>query len=394
MFSDQVSIAVKSLKSKPLRTFLTLIGIIIAVTTIVALLSLVQGLENSITQEFERLGSNKIYVSPKGFTGPNNPMTGLTTEDVRSVEGLSDFKFITPYYISSAEVTYKNEKLNMQLFGIPTKNAEERFKSFGTTYVEGRSLNNRDKLAVTIGYNIAKTKFSKEIRVSDRLTINGKNLVVIGIITQKGSDDDNVIYIPIDTLREVTGNQKDVTMIEFEVKDLNKMSPIKDKINKTLSKSRGNDNFEVITPDQIMAQIDTILSIIRIVLIGIASISLMVAGIGISNSMYTSVLERTNEIGVIKSIGARNKEVLFIFLIEAGLLGCIGGVIGVGFGYGIALLVGAMSSSSGTLTLLIQPNLGLFLFGFFFALITAIISGLLPAKHAANMKPVDALRGE
>ena len=161
-----------------------------------------------------------------------------------------------------------------------------------------------------------------------------------------------------------------------------------------LERKRDDENFQVLSASQIAEQINSVLGIIQVVLIGIAAISLVVGGIGIMNSMYTSVLERTKEIGIMKSIGARNSDILMLFLLESGFIGLIGGVFGVLLGSGIGILVGKAAASAGYGILKIKISFGLIMFGLAFAIIIGMISGALPARQASKLKPVDALRYE
>ena len=168
---------------------------------------------------------------------------------------------------------------------------------------------------------------------------------------------------------------------------------MQEKVKREFERQRGDKNIEVVTPTQILEQIGSILGVVQAVLVGIAAISLVVGGIGITNSMYTTVLERTKEIGIMKSIGARNFDVLAIFLIESGLMGLVGGFFGVLLGTGISLAIGKFSTEAG-FKLLVAVNPGLMLFGLLFAFIVGMISGSLPARQASKLKPVDALRHE
>ena len=165
------------------------------------------------------------------------------------------------------------------------------------------------------------------------------------------------------------------------------------KIEKELKQKRDDTNFQVLTAAQIVEQINNVLGIVQVVLVGIAMISLIVGAIGILNSMYTSVLERTKDIGIMKAVGARNSDILKIFLIESGLMGFVGGIFGIILGIVVALIVGEIASNSGFL-LLIKIEIPLLLFGLLFSFLVGMISGTLPAYQASKLKPVDALRYE
>ena len=169
--------------------------------------------------------------------------------------------------------------------------------------------------------------------------------------------------------------------------------PVKEEIEKELERKRDDTNFQVVTATQILEQINEVLGIIQFVLIGIAAISLVVGGIGIMNSMYTSVLERTKDIGIMKAIGAKNLDIFEIFLIESGLIGLVGGLFGTALGSFVAVIIGEFSKNAGfLLKITIEPLV--LAFGLVFSFLAGIISGVLPAMQAARLKPADALRYE
>ncbi|MBI2107115.1 FtsX-like permease family protein, partial [Candidatus Woesearchaeota archaeon] len=168
---------------------------------------------------------------------------------------------------------------------------------------------------------------------------------------------------------------------------------IQKKVERILDRERGDENFQVVTPTQILEQISQVLGIVQLVLVGIAAISLVVGGIGIMNSMYTSVLERTRDIGVMKAIGAKDSDIMKIFLIESGLMGFVGGIFGVALGTLLSLAIGKYATQAG-FKLLVTVNPQLMLFGLFFAFIIGIMSGALPAYRASQLNPVEALRHE
>ena len=208
------------------------------------------------------------------------------------------------------------------------------------------------------------------------------------------SQDDNSINIDFDTFREIFDAEDRVDAITATAKPGLDMDALKEKTERKLERARGDENFQVMTSANILEQVNSILGIVQFVLIGIAGISLLVGGIGIMNSMYTSVLERTKEIGIMKSVGARNSDILLIFLVESGFIGLIGGIFGVLLGTGMALAVGAIAKQAGFALLKIVIDYKILLFGLSFAFVLGMISGALPAYRASKLKPVDALRYE
>ncbi len=391
MKTDFVKIAWKNLWNRKIRSLLTVIGIIIGIAAIVGLISIGNGLNNAIEEQFEKIGSNRIFIMAKGgLTGASG---SLTTEDVETLEKMPDFVYVTPYLFESVVIRYGNEKYNYNLIGFPSDDAEGRFQGMDISVRDGRYFTDKEENVVMLGHLIAKDGFKQEIRINNNIEINGRKMKVVGIFDEIGNpEDDNQIYAPIDAAREIFDQHEIVNVIDLVVKDGKDIDQIVKKIERVLERKRGDDNFDVSTPEQILAQLGNVTLIVQIVLVGIAAISLIVGGIGIMNSVYTSVLERRKEIGIMKSIGATNSDILWVFLIEAGIMGLIGGVVGVIVGSSIAWLVGYGAAQAGFSLLLIKINPLLILFGMSFAFIVGVFSGFLPAKKATKLKPVDALR--
>ncbi|MEK6826602.1 MAG: FtsX-like permease family protein, partial [Nanoarchaeota archaeon] len=336
-------------------------------------------------------GSDRILIAPKGFQGPGTQAEGLTDKDVETIEKISDFETVSAGMTFPGEVEYKNEIRFPMVFG--GKNSKEILED--TTDLEtGRYLEDSDKFAAVIGSGIAKNLFDDEIRIRNKLTINGQDFRVIGILEPIGNQqDDNTIYIELDTFREVFNQGSKVGFIATKVKPGSDIPQLQKKVERALGKARGDENFEVVTPEQILEQINQVLGVMQAVLVGIAAISLVVGAVGITNSMYTSVLERTRDIGIMKAIGAKNSHILSIFLIESGLMGLVGGFFGVILGTVISYGVSEFSTRAG-FKLLFEINTTLILFGLFFAFLVGMLSGSLPAYQASKLKPVDALRYE
>jgi putative ABC transport system permease protein len=197
----------------------------------------------------------------------------------------------------------------------------------------------------------------------------------------------------LETAREIFNKTDDVDAIIAQVKSPDDIPILQEEIEKELESKRDDTNFQVVTATQILEQINEILGIIQFVLIGIAAISLVVGGIGIMNSMYTSVFERTKDIGIMKAIGAKNLDIFEIFLIESGLIGLVGGLFGTALGSLVAVIIGEFSKNAGfLLNITIEPLV--LAFGLLFSFVAGIISGVLPAMQAARLKPADALRYE
>lgn len=387
-----LEIAWNNIRKRKLRTSLTILGIIIAVTTIFALISIGNGLNNGIKESFEKIGTNRLYVMPKG-SGVTNLQGTLTDDDVEALEGISEFVWITPYIQEQTIIEYNNQKKKVTVWATKTDNLEERWKDTYFHIGEGRLFTADEKYSTILGYRTATEMFDKEIHLNENIVVNGKRFRVVGIFEEIGTpQDDNVIELPLETAQNLFQKEGEVSMIELITKQGIDMDALAAKITHVLKRERGNDLFDIVTPDQLLAQFSTILSIVNTVLAAIASISLVVGGIGIMNSCYTSVMERRKEIGIMKALGAENKSILFLFLAEAGFLGLIGGVGGVIVGFLIAKLAQYAATNAGFLFLKITFNPFLMIGCIVFAVFFGLLAGYLPAKDAMKKQVVEALR--
>ena len=402
MIKHYFLISLKSLSHRKLRSSLTILGIIIAIMSIVALITISSSLKNSIEEQFSKIGATRLYVFPKTNAGCV-PTQGLEKKDVETLESLSEFKWVTPYLMQSSSVEFNNEVKKIGILATPTDQLEERWKDLDFNVEKGRLFSDNDDYAAIIGRRVEDDVFKKDVRINDNIIIEGKKFRVIGILKEFGNpEDDNRIYVPIDTAREAFNKPTQLSMIELVVKPGVDISQAAKKVENTLLKSKGEKlsaskknqlSFEVTTPEQLLGQLNNVLLIIQLVLVSIAAVSLIVGAVGIMNSMYTSVLERTRDIGVMKSVGAKKNDILKVFLIEAGIIGLIGGLLGVIIGVTLAILVGNVAATSGFSFLKIQIDYPVMISCVLFSVIFAMFSGYLPAKRASKLEPVEALRG-
>jgi len=240
--------------------------------------------------------------------------------------------------------------------------------------------------------------FKKPVRAGDKILINGKEFEVASILEPIGnpSDDQNVI-MSFEDAQELFNIGDRVDAIVVQIKEGEDINLVAEDVGKKLRKSRGvtekTQDFSISTPEELLKSFGTILNIITAFLSGIAAISLLVGGIGIMNTMYTSVVERTREIGVMKAIGARNKDIMLIFLIESGLLGLVGGILGAIIGLGMAFGVSSLASSFlGENILAVSISWPLLIFAVAFSFAIGTLSGIMPAIQASRLNPVEALR--
>ncbi|MBU2633897.1 MAG: ABC transporter permease [Nanoarchaeota archaeon] len=396
MIKDYLKFAFNSVKHRSLRAWLTIIGIIIGVASIIALITISYGMQNAIEEQFEMFGADRLIISSKGFQGPGTQSESLTEDDVETLKSMSEFKYVSPMIATTEQVEFHDEIKFLTVQALPAEDYTEAFADVDFEVVDGRMFRKGDKFSVVLGYRIAyKDVFEDTISVKNTIKIKGHDFRVIGIMEEIGnSQDDNAINMDLEALREILDDPERVDFITVQAKPGQDIEALSKKVEKKLERVRGDENFQVLTSTQILEQINNILGIIQVVLIGIAAISLIVGAVGIMNSMYTSVLERTKEIGIMKSVGAKNSDILMVFLVESGLIGLIGGIFGVLIGTGMALAVGYIADQAGFGLLKIVIDYQVLFFGLAFAFILGMASGVLPAYRASKLKPVDALRYE
>jgi len=395
--------AFNNLKKRGLRSSLTVLGIFIAIVAVVALISLGQGMQNAINQEFETIGKDRIIITAGGVSmgpfGSDLAVAELTEKDVDVIKKVRGVEYVIGMLFHQAKISYNDEVEYKNVAAHPTdQNSARYIKQINLFEIgKGRQLKSSDHYAAVLGYSIANNYFNKKIGVGDKILIQDKQFKVVGIQKKIGTGiHDRIIRIPIDIGRELFNEPDKVTTIFAKVKKTYCVEGVDNENKKKLRKFRhvkeDEEDFTVETAEQLIKNLNVILSIVQVVLIGIAAIALLVGGIGIANTMYTSVLERTREIGIMKAVGARNSDIMFIFLIESGLLGLVGGILGVTVGLGISKGVEVIAALAGYSMLKASFNPFLIIGALAFSFIIGSISGLIPAKQAAELKPVEALR--
>lgn len=382
------------LRKRGIRSWLTLVGIVIGITAIVSLLLLGNALKGAVGSELEALGGEIIFI---GSNPAGQPVGYFGFEDVhlKDVKSIGLFEYVVPMIADNAIIEFKGETKSALFQGLDPESNNLREEELDVELESGRNLMRNDKYTAVIGYNIAYDIFEKDVSVNSKININGKDYKVVGIMEKQGSQSsDNIINAPLKGAQIILGKQGKISGMMAKVREGVDMDYAKNRIQKTLEKRLDDDEFIVITPKEIKEQIDMMIGVVNYVLIGIAVISILVGAIGILNSMYTSVSERTKEIGIFKAIGAKNSDIFSLFVIESGLMGMIGGVLGTTLGILIAKAIGLGVTASGFFTLYIELSPFVILFGILFSFIVGIISGSLPAISAARKNPVDSLRYE
>lgn len=390
---DFISITWKNVKSRKMRSWLTIIGVIIGIAAIVSLFLISQGLQNSVEQQFEKMGVKNIRVVPGGLTGPPTGSLRLDIDVGDDIERVKGIDYVDKVLIANAETEFGKETLFFRINSYDTDIGAEGFADLDMDVIDGRLLQKGDSNVVLLGWTVAKEAFDKEIFAKNSVVIEGRKMKVVGVLEKTGTVDE-AIYMPLETAQDLLGIYDEVNVFVVNIKDGVDIEEAAEDIRRELKRDLDESEFTVFTPEQLLNQIKDILGIIQIVLVGIATVSLLVGAIGIMNAMFTSVLERTREIGVMKAIGAKNRDISLIFLIESGFIGLFGGLIGAAIGTALAKAVEFGASAFDFSLLVIIIDWKVIVFSLVFAFLVGVVSGIVPAIRAAKLQPVDALRYE
>jgi putative ABC transport system permease protein len=402
---DYFFLALNNFRRRKLRAWLTMIGIFIGIAAVVALISLSQGLQYSIEQQFQNLGKDKIVIQPNSLGSPGSATSQsliLTSRDLNFIQNINGVDWVIGVLIKTDQVKFRDEAKIEYIAGINSRDLDLNLKMQGVGLLQGRSLKEGDNFKVVLGYShsINDKIWKRGIKVGETMIIEGQEFKVVGILDSVGNPfDDANIYIAKDTLKGILNIKDEESQILAKASEGANVTELAKTIERKLRSFRGEkegqETFSVTTSDQLLKSFQSIFGIVQAVLVGIAAISLVVGGVGIMNTMYTSVLERTKEIGTMKAVGARNSDILLIFLFESGLLGLIGGAIGIAIGFTLGKgveYVGRIALGTNLLQAIFPWYLivGALTFSF----LIGSLSGIFPALQAAKLKPADALRYE
>jgi len=402
---DHFLLAFSNLKRRGLRSWLTMIGIFIGIAAVVGLISLGQGLQTAINQQFEELGKNTIIIQSKTIGPPGSATSEkliLTTKDLDTIKNVRGVAGAVGVLIKTSLLEFKGETEIELAIGIAPEDISFFSEMQSFKIIEGRDLKKGDGFKAIVGYNnaIDGKIWKKGVEVGSTITIENSEFKIVGILDKTGNPfNDAAIYVPKETLKEILNIKNEESEIDVRTQEGFNPSDVADAITRKLRQARGEkkdqETFSVQTSEQLLATFTNIFGIVQAVLVGIAAISLVVGGIGMMNTMYTSVLERTKEIGTMKAVGAKNSDILYIFLFESGLLGLVGGAIGVGLGVALGKSVEYIAKTVlGTNLLQASISLSLIIGALTFSFLIGTLSGILPAMQAARLKPADALRYE
>lgn len=386
VLGESLQIAMRALSANRMRTILTMLGIIIGIAAVIALVSAGQSAQKTISDEIDSLGSNLILVTGRsGFR--------LEAEDAEFIlERVKSLVRAMPVIQVSSEVTYKPNSRSVQLLGVTEEFPEMRAHAieYGR-FLLPADVTGRRRVAV-VGRTVVEEVFEGRDPIGETLTVSGQPFTVVGVMAEKGesmgTDADNIVLVPISTLQRMAGTRY-VSMLYAQVEDIDDTDQAVSLIERAFnSKFRRSDTVSVSSQKQLLDIVSTVTRTFTVLLASIAGISLLVGGIGIMNIMLVSVTERTREIGLRKAVGAKKRDIMLQFLIEASILSGIGGSIGVALGSlgtGILARLGGWAAST-------SPSAVLMAVGF--SVGVGMFFGLYPASKAANLDAIYCLRYE
>lgn len=387
-------------KRSKVRTFLTSLGILIGVFSVVTLLALGLGLKNYIKQQFEDLGSYQIYVFPgqlirdgqiRNSENIEAPIS-FDAKDVRDLSRISGVKYVVPAFTSSVTVEYGGKTEYGDLYATTADVFPMRNLTPQVGEVWGDSdVSKGAKLAV-LGPKIAEEVFgTTEAAIGKSIRVNDKRFKVVGVSVAKGGGGfggpsfDSYLYVPYTSVSNINP-EEDFGTVTVQAESEELVVPVKNEMKEILLRRYEETEFSLVEQTEILNIVGSIFGIINSVLVAIASISLIVGGIGIMNIMYATVNERTKEVGIRRAIGATRRDILLQFLSQAVTLSLVGGLVGLILAVIVVILIqplfpAAISFVSVAAALGISSGIGIFF-------------GVFPARRAANLSPIEAIRYE
>ena len=404
LFTELLKMAWLSLGANKLRTFLTMLGVIIGVTSVIALVSVGMGVKKNILDNISRLGSNMLIISPGsanrgGMRGAAGSVITLTYDDAKAIKNkIKNVDHVSPTVQGSYQVVYGHENWNTTVTGvIPEYVPIQSLELKSGLFFSEHDVDVRNRVAV-IGPTVAANLFESVNPVGKKIRIGNAPYTIIGVLKSRGQsgggqDQDDIVLIPLTTAQERLVGVTYVRSINVQVSDSDKMDEVQSNIEKLLRqrhhiRAGAEDDFNVRNLTSLMEMMNSSATMITLLLGAIAGISLIVGGVGIMNITLASVTERTREIGIRKAIGATYSNIMLQFLIESTMISIIGGLIGILIGIVAAQLI---SKFGGFTTVISSLSIAA---SFGFALFVGIFFGLLPARKAARLDPIEALRYE
>ncbi|AGP38111.1 hypothetical protein BE04_06745 [Sorangium cellulosum] len=399
LIKETAKSAWRSLASNRLRTLLTMLGMIIGTAAVVAVLGIGEGARSSVEGRIRSLGANLLMVRP-GSASASGVRSGtvktLTEADAEALKALDGVAAVAPERSGSAQLRYMASNLNASVTGITAAYLEVRSLSVASGVGFSELDEQQRARVVIVGANVARQLYPGGSPLGTRLQINGSAFRVVGVLAEKGSgmgSPDDGVFVPLSTHRSVLFGQDHLSTISLQLASEERSEVVIAQLEQLLRlrhrlRADQPSDFEVRSQAEMLATMGQITGTFTTLLGSVAAVSLIVGGIGIMNIMLVSVRERTREIGVRMAVGARRKDILRQFLVEAVVVSLAGGVAGVGLGYGAAVLL----SRFGEWATIVPPYAVGLALGV--SILIGITFGVGPARRAARLDPVEALRFE
>ncbi len=398
-FNNLIKASFDDFKRSKVRTFLTSLGIMVGVLSVVLLIALGLGLKNYIEQQFESLGANLLIIFPGSVFSEDSGAGGnfgagfaggvkFDEKDVKTLKKLADVKYVVPLYSKSMALSNGKEKK----LGYVNGSSEEAFEVMNIEIQEGKPFTKSDVTGKSkkgvLGYSMAEKLFTDPtLALGNTIKANDVRFEIIGVAKKKGDRQmDDGIFVPYSSTFGSLNPDKTFFTIYIGTVSEETIKTVKVTAKEALLKRYKEDDFSVTEQSQILSSVNQIVGIINTILVAIGSISLFVGGIGIMNIMYSTVNERTKEIGIRRSIGATEKDILLLFLIESVVLSLLGGIVG--------LILSALIVWGLRFFFPASLNLVAVMVAIGVSSLIGVIFGVFPARRAAKLSPIEAIRYE
>jgi len=402
MIWNALLLALREIRRNIMRSFLTILGIVIGVAAVIIMVTIGGGATVQVTNQIASLGSNLLMVTPgqRMGMGQRSPAAAFSLTDVETIRrDITSVAAVAPSASKAVTVVFGNENWNTRVTGT----TNEYFKAGNWRLNSGRLFSESElragKAVCVLGETVRRELFGGQDPLGQKVRLAKISCQVIGLLQTKGqstmgSDQDDLVILPLRTFqRRIAGKHHDITLIMVSVKDDASTQKVEQDITRLLRERRHisaieEDNFSVIDMKEIAKMLSGTTQVLTMLLGAVAAVSLLVGGIGIMNIMLVSVTERTREIGIRLAIGALEREVLMQFLVEAVVLSSLGGIIG------IVLAVAGSVALADLMQVPFVLNVKIIIIAFIFSAAVGVIFGFFPARKAARLDPIDALRHE